>query len=198
MARFTLSEAHAILAFMMTPALDDIDKDWLAGLDAASSQQALLERCTEAWKLCLEVCEDLPYPRIWFDLRGKTAGQAHFGRGGLRFNPVLYDENRYAFLTDIVPHEMAHWLVDHLEDSERMRPHGHEWKTVMRELFGLAPKVTHRFDTGRASPAPHIYACSCRQHTFTNRRHGLVLGGKRYHCRSCMLPLTYLGCDETF
>ncbi|MGO2132432.1 MAG: SprT family zinc-dependent metalloprotease [Halomonas sp.] len=181
---------------MMTPVLDDIDKDWLTGLDVTASQQALLDRCTEAWKLCLEVYGDLPCPRIWFDLRGKTAGQAHFGRGGLRFNPVLYDENRYAFLINIVPHEMAHWLVDHLEGSEKMRPHGHEWKTVMRELFGLAPDVTHCFDTGRASPAPHIYACSCMRHTFTNRRHGLVLGGKRYHCRSCLLPLTYLGRNE--
>nr|WP_027967107.1 SprT-like domain-containing protein [Halomonas halocynthiae] len=181
---------------MMTPTLDDIDKTWLAKLSKAASQQALRDRCTDAWKLCLEVCDDLPSPNIWFDLRGKTAGQAHFGRGGLRFNPVLYDENRYEFLTDIVPHEMAHWLVDHLKGSERMRPHGHEWKTVMRELFGLAPTVTHRFDTRRASPAPYIYGCSCQQHAFSRQRHGLVLAGKRYYCRGCMLPLTYVGHSE--
>lgn len=181
---------------MMTPALPDVDENWLAQLSVADSQKALIDRCTAAWKLCLEVDGGLPCPAIWFDLRGKTAGQAHFGRGGLRFNPLLFDENRYAFLIDIVPHEMAHWLVDHLEGSEKMRPHGREWKTVMRDLFGLLPDVTHTFDTTRASPAPHIYVCSCMRHAFSNRRHGLVVEGKNYYCRSCMRPLTYLGCNE--
>lgn len=178
---------------MTTRVLPDIASDWLDGLDTAASQRLLLERCEAAWRLCREVHDSLPRPEVWFDLRGKSAGQAHFGRGGLRFNATLYDENRHPFLVDIVPHEMAHWLVEHLQGGPAMRPHGHEWQTVMRQLFGVSPQVTHRFDTRRASPAPYRYRCGCREHGFTARRHGLVLKGRGYRCRQCAQTLVYLG-----
>ncbi|QEA39032.1 metallopeptidase [Pistricoccus aurantiacus] len=146
----------------------------------------LLERQIDvAWRRCLEVFPGLPRPGVWMDLKGKSAGQAHFGRGGLRFNALLYRENPRRFLLEVVPHEMAHWLVRHLENGERFRPHGPEWQTVMRQLFGLEPKVTHDFDTCRASPAPYRYRCVCREHVFSVRRHRLVLKGRRYRCRHC-------------
>lgn len=178
---------------MTTPILPDIAPDWLAGLDTVPSQQALLDRCEAAWQLCREVHETLPRPAIWLDLRGKGAGQAHFGRGGLRFNAKLYDENRHAFLIEVVPHEMAHWLVHHLQGGPAMRPHGREWQTVMRQLFGLEPRVTHRFDTRRASPAPYRYRCACQEHAFSARRHGLASRGRHYRCRRCGESLAFLG-----
>ncbi|UYG08438.1 SprT-like domain-containing protein [Halomonas sp. M4R1S46] len=178
---------------MTMPALPTPDRPWLAALDRAASQRALHDRVEAAWRLCREVHPGLPRPEVWLDLRGKGAGQAHFGRGGLRFNPVLFDENRQAFLVEVVPHEMAHWLVHHLDDGHLARPHGHEWQAVMRRLFGLAPRVTHRFDTGRASPAPHRYRCGCREHAFTARRHALVRSGRAYRCRQCAETLVYVG-----
>ncbi|XKE46281.1 SprT-like domain-containing protein [Halomonas organivorans] len=178
---------------MPSPALPDPDTRWLAALDRAASQRVLHDRVEAAWRLCREVHDALPRPRVWLDLRGKAAGQAHFGRGGLRFNPVLFDENRHAFLVEVVPHEMAHWLVHHLEDGHRARPHGHEWRTVMLRLFGVTPRTTHRFDTARSSPAPHRYRCACREHAFTSRRHALVEAGRVYRCRRCAQTLVYLG-----
>lgn len=178
---------------MTTSALPDPDPQWLAGLDAEAGRAALRERVEAAFALCREVHPTLPRPGVWLDLRGRSAGQAHFGRGGLRFNPVLFDENRHAFLVEVVPHEMAHWLVHHLQDGHRARPHGHEWRTVMRRLFGLEPRTTHRFDTGRASPAPHRYRCGCREHAFTARRHALARAGRAYRCRHCAETLVYLG-----
>ncbi|SDL98614.1 SprT protein [Franzmannia pantelleriensis] len=166
-------------------------QDHLERLDAAQLEACLLAQVEAAWQRCREVHPDLPRPRVWCDLRGKSAGQAHFGRGGLRFNPRLYAENRYAFLADVVPHEMAHWLVHHLEEGPRMRPHGREWQTVMRRLFDCTPHVTHRFDISRASPAPYRYRCACRDHHFTPRRHGLVRRGSRYRCRHCAQTLVY-------
>lgn len=151
----------------------------------------LLHQVELAWLRCREVYPELPRPRVWCDLRGKSAGQAHFRRGGLRFNPVLYDENRRAFLAEVVPHEMAHWLVHHLDEGPTTRPHGHEWRTVMRRLFACEPKVTHRFDVARSSRAPHRYRCACREHFFTARRHGLAEGGSRYRCRRCAQTLVY-------
>ncbi|TFH88637.1 metallopeptidase [Billgrantia azerbaijanica] len=173
------------------PALPDPAAEWLAALDEAALQRVLHERVEAAFQLCREVHPHLPRPAVWLDLRGQCAGQAHFGRGGLRFNPVLLAENRQAFLVEVVPHEMAHWLVHHLEDGHRMRPHGHEWRTVMRRLFGLAPRATHRFDTGRASPAPYRYRCACRMHAFTARRHALASRGRAYRCRHCAQTLVY-------
>jgi len=180
---------------MNRPALPTPDPDRLAALDREALLAALHERVDAAWRLCREVHPGLPRPAVWCDLRGKCAGQAHFGRGGLRFNPVLYAENRLAFLVEVVPHEMAHWLVHHLKDGPRVRPHGREWQTVMRELFGLAPRTTHRFDTGRASSAPHRYACDCREHAFSARRHALARQGQRYRCRHCAQTLVYLGLE---
>ncbi len=109
---------------MIHPALPEPDTEWLDSLDRAASQRVLRERVEAAWRLCREVHGTLPRPAVWLDLRGKGAGQAHFGRGGLRFNPVLFDENRRAFLVEVVPHEVAHWLVHHLADGHRARPMG--------------------------------------------------------------------------
>ncbi|MEQ5800983.1 SprT-like domain-containing protein [Halomonas sp. H10-9-1] len=178
---------------MNRAALPHPDPETLASLADSDLARALEERVAAAWGLCREVHPHLPMPRVWLDLRGRSAGQAHFGRGGLRFNPVLYAENRVDFLVEVVPHEMAHWLVHHLEDGPQARPHGREWQTVMRRLFGLEPRTTHRFDTGRASPAPHRYVCGCREHDFTPRRHALARQGRRYRCRHCAQTLVYRG-----
>ncbi|ARS53424.1 SprT-like domain-containing protein [Kushneria konosiri] len=126
----------------------------------------------------------LPSPRVWYDLRGRSAGQAHYGRGGLRFNMTLYGEQPETFLTEVVPHEMAHWVVHHVYPG-RVRPHGAQWQQVMIEIFDRPPSVTHRFDTSRASPAPYAYLCGCRRHYFTLRRHNNERRGSRYRCRYC-------------
>ncbi|WP_458525560.1 SprT family zinc-dependent metalloprotease [Onishia taeanensis] len=167
----------------------------LETLDATALEACLHRRVEAAWQLCREVHPSLPRPRVWLDLRGKSAGQAHFGRGGLRFNAQLFGENRQAFLVEVVPHEMAHWLVWHLEEGPRLRPHGREWQTVMRGLFGLEPSTTHRFDVARASPAPYRYACGCREHFFSLRRHRRVARGQAYRCRQCAETLVYQGAE---
>jgi SprT protein len=158
-------------------------------IDAANT------RVEQAWQRCCEVYPALPPPKVWFDLNGASAGQAHLNRGGLRFNLVLLSENRRAFFDQVIPHEMAHWLVFHLQDGPRLKPHGPEWQAVMRGLFGLAPDVTHRFDIKRAQRAPYRYACACRRHAFTARRHALAQGGRRYCCRRCAQTLVYCGCE---
>lgn len=180
------------LDFPTTPALGTSDAQALEALDETALQRHLLVRVEEAWCLACEVHPDLPRPRVWFDLRGRSAGQAHYRRGGLRFNRTLLRENRQAFMDEIVPHEMAHWLVFHLEEGRRIRPHGREWQTVMRRLYGLPPNTTHRFDVSRASPMPYLYRCRCQTpHRFTPRRHAQALRGTHYRCRRCRERLTF-------
>ncbi|MFQ3786150.1 SprT-like domain-containing protein [Halomonas sp. A29] len=176
---------------MRRPALPDPCPERLEKLDDNALHQALLERVEAAWQLCRDYHPELPRPKVWCDLRGKCAGQAHYGRGGLRFNPVLFRENRHLFLREVVPHEMAHWLVRHLSDGRHARPHGREWRTVMERLFGLKASVTHSFDTRRASPMPYRYLCACQEHFFTSRRHALASKGRRYRCLSCAETLVY-------
>lgn len=166
----------------------------LAGLDRGALEQAARRRVAEALERAREVHPALPAPRVWFDLKGASAGQAHLGRGGLRFNPVLLEENRTAFFTDVIPHEMAHWLVFHLENGPRLKPHGREWQTVMRDLYALAPRATHRLDVSRARSTPYRYACRCGDHYFTPQRHAQRHKGRRYRCRQCAQTLVYLGC----
>ena len=179
------------------PVLPTPTPEGLETLPPAALEACLHRRVEAAWQLCREVYPALPRPKVWLDLRGKSAGQAHFGRGGLRFNAQLYAENRQAFLVEVVPHEMAHWLVWHLDDGPRLRPHGHEWQTVMRRLFGLVPSTTHRFDVARASPTPYRYACACRQHFFSLRRHRRVERGQAYRCRQCAETLVYVSTETS-
>lgn len=175
----------------MMPTLPDPDREILATLTRPELQTLMRQRVAEAMALCHALYPDLPSPEVWFDLRGKCAGQAHFGRGGLRFNPLLLDDNRVAFLVEVVPHEVAHWLVWHLEDGPSFRPHGREWQTVMTRLFGIAPEVTHEFDTRSASPAPYRYRCDCQEHHFSARRHANARSGRDYRCRRCRGRLSY-------
>lgn len=170
--------------------------DELGALSGEALQRAAVERAEQAWERCLEVYPQLPRPGIWFDLKGASAGQAHLGRGGLRFNLILLSENRSAFFDEVIPHEMAHWLVFHLRDGQRLKPHGREWQSVMRNLFGLVPQVTHRFNTQKAQPAPYRYQCGCRTHQLTARRHGLVKKGRGYRCRHCQQMLVYTSCSK--
>lgn len=181
----------ASLSLMKTTPLPPWPTAELSAMTKADLQKAAEVRVEQAWQRCLEVNASLPRPRVWFDLRGASAGQAHLGRGGLRLNPILMDENRRAFFDEVIPHEMAHWLVFHLENGARLKPHGREWKTVMRDLFGLVPSVTHRFDVQRSQAAPYRYQCGCQIHRFTTRRHALVVNGRRYRCRHCAKTLVY-------
>ncbi|EKE67765.1 SprT family zinc-dependent metalloprotease [Gallaecimonas xiamenensis] len=121
-------------------------------------------------------------PRVTLDLRGRAAGQAHMGKGQLRFNRALYQGNQAAFLTEVVPHEVAHWLAWQLH-GPKIQPHGPEWQQLMQNLFLLAPKRTHDFAVAEQT---FPYHCRCRDHGLSIRRHNKVARGEsRYLCRSC-------------
>ncbi|WP_447555339.1 SprT family zinc-dependent metalloprotease [Vreelandella sp. EE22] len=182
---------------MSTSPLPAWPLDQLNALSQAALFEAAQTRVTEALARCREVHPTLPAPKVWFDLKGASAGQAHLGRGGLRFNPVLMKENRQAYFDEVIPHEMAHWLVFHLKNGPRLKPHGREWQTVMRELFALTPSVTHRFDIAQSQRRPYHYRCACQSHYFTPQRHAQAARGRRYRCRVCESPLRFIVRHDT-
>ncbi|MEJ2669536.1 MAG: SprT-like domain-containing protein [Gammaproteobacteria bacterium] len=130
----------------------------------------------------------------------------------IRFNPTLLATHRDVFLNEVVPHEVSHLAVhcyyqnqhyqnQHLSHNAGhkrrrvLRPHGPEWQDIMRNCFQLPPKIYHDFPvtSARQHPHPFEYACACRKHYFTARRHKNRLHGTQYLCRHCGEPLRYMG-----
>jgi SprT protein len=92
--------------------------------------------------------KDFEMPSVQFDLRGCTAGMAYCQSWRLRFNNVLLSENYEDMLENTVPHEVAH-LVARAISPYRIKPHGNEWKAVMR-AFGRKPERCHSYDVENA------------------------------------------------
>ena len=129
---------------------------------------------------------DFPAPRVTFDLRGRTAGTAQYSTNHIRFNDVLLRENEDAFVARTVPHEVAHLLAGQIY-GRGIRPHGPEWKNVMRRL-GLVPSRCHTYDT--TNSVTRIVAkismfCACQEHKVTRRVVAKIEMGARYTCRKC-------------
>ena len=170
--------------------------------------QDLRQQVVERSASCLRLAGDhfgrhFPIPEIRFDLRGASAGQAVFIRQGrkeeirLRFNDSLMLKNPGEFLSQVVPHEVAH-LVARLVYGRRIRPHGPEWQSVMRDVLGVAPQVRHQMDVrdiARSRPR-HLYHCACpqREHWLSSIRHNRIQRAEqRYLCRTCRQHLCYDG-----
>lgn len=129
-----------------------------------------------------------PRPTINFNQRGKAAGSARLQTNELRFNPILLQENQQHFITHTVPHEVAHLLTYQLYG--RTKPHGKEWQQIMQQIFGLAAKTTHQYDVSSVKGATFTYACQCKDHHLTIRRHNkIVRDNIKYICRFCRQSL---------
>lgn len=126
-------------------------------------------------------------PEVSFKLRGQKAGVAHITENKLRFNPVLYAQNREDFLKQTVPHEVAH-LIAYKQFGLKIAPHGQEWQLIMRGLFGLEPKRCHNYAIKPATGKAYNYVCKCpsaNEFALSARRHSLILKGRRYICKRC-------------
>ncbi|MES1925871.1 SprT-like domain-containing protein [Salinisphaera sp. T31B1] len=131
----------------------------------------------------------LPVPDVRFDLKGRAAGQAVFARRSrqihIRINAALLASHPHEMLDDTVPHEVAHVVVFRLY-GRRAKPHGHEWKTLMR-AFGVDPAPCH---TLPAEPSRQLkrfrYECGCDEPAWlTSIRHKRARQGTDYICRRC-------------
>lgn len=126
-------------------------------------------------------------PSICFKLRGQKAGVAHITENKIRFNPVLYANNREDFLAQTVPHEVAH-MIAYAQFGLQIAPHGQEWQLIMQGVYGLAPKRCHDYAVPKANGAQYRYYCACPEHNsfdLSARRHALIKQGRQYSCRRC-------------
>jgi len=130
-------------------------------------------------------------PHISFALRGQKAGCAHLQENRLRFNESLYRENRSHFLLQTVAHEVAH-LVAYQQFGDNIRPHGKQWQSIMREVYGLKPDRCHPYVIAEKPRQGFIYRCACAEDViFSAKRHTLVQKGRHYRCLRCASPLIF-------
>ncbi len=142
-----------------------------------------------------------PVGQVLFNLRGRAAGQVRFpvqfqkeSLPTIRFNSAILKAYQEEFIREVVPHECAHLVVYRLYQLKKYKsklkpkPHGSEWKFVMREIYGVSPRVTHTFDVKTTSIKRFPYQCSCegKIHQLTVIRHNKICKQlSKYLCRSC-------------
>jgi SprT protein len=159
-----------------------------------STLQTLAERCLDQWllKLANTPFESLAKPNILLNQRGRIAGAALLQKNLIKLQPKLFAQNQAYFLSDVIPHELAHLTV--FNHYGRVQPHGREWRYVMREVLGVDARVTHTLDVKKAGVKMFDYACACDTLQLTAIRHNRITQGKQsYICRKCRAPLKLAG-----
>lgn len=127
---------------------------------------------------------------IRFDLIGQVAGMycVRHDTRWIRYNPFLFAKYFNDNLANTIPHEVAHYVVEQLYGFRGIKPHGQQWRQIMRKL-GAEPSRTSDYDL---EGIPHrrqrtySYQCQCRQHQLSTRRHNKIQRqGILYICRYC-------------
>ena len=135
-------------------------------------------------------------PQVRFDLRGCTAGQARYTHNSVRFNNVFLIEEWKDMIENTVPHEVAHIIARRLHPHRRIKPHGCEWKAVMK-VFGVNATVTHTYDVTNARVRKiqrYEYTCSCgKTFNITSIKHNKIRRGQKRMCRACRGILEWTG-----
>ena len=153
-------------------------------------QQALeseIARCVSRAR-DLVLCE-FSEPSFRLDLRGRIAGLALLKEHCIRLNIDMLLRYGNRFIDQVVAHELAHLLAFRRFGSS-IRPHGREWKWIMREVFERQASVTHDFTVKLAHKKVVWYRCSCPEpREFSLTRHRRALAGTIYTCQVCRQTL---------
>ena len=157
-------------------------------LDKTRATLALAER---------EYGREFPAIPVLFDLRGRCSGMYRV-RGKeqvMRFNPHIFAKYFSDNLATTVPHEVAHYVSDCLHGLAKIRPHGEEWRQIMR-VFKADDSRTADYDLsgipGRRQRYFN-YRCVCQSHRLSSRRHNKVARREAsYNCRQCGESLSFV------
>ncbi len=133
---------------------------------------------------------------ISFNLKGRTAGMYRTQRRHreIRYNPYIFSKFFEDNINVTVPHEVAHYVTDVLYGLNKIKPHGEEWKTVMK-AFDADASVTANYDLSGIPTKKlslYTYRCSCQKHELTLIRHNKITKRRyQYYCNTCKQLLQY-------
>ncbi|OOS02725.1 SprT family protein [[Haemophilus] felis] len=128
-------------------------------------------------------------PQVSYELRGQKAGVAYLQQNLIKLNRTLLLENPQDFIQQVVPHELAHLIV--FQQFGRVKPHGKEWQSVMKNIFHLPAEIYHCFGLATVNPSHIPYQCACQTHYLSPRRHQKVVKHRVvYLCKQCGAEIT--------
>ncbi|MAD58474.1 MAG: metallopeptidase (SprT family) [Porticoccus sp.] len=140
---------------------------------------------------------------ILFDLSGRCAGMYKWktspvdekeNLGVIRYNPWIFAKYYEENFIKTVPHEAAHYLARMIY-GDKLRPHGLEWKVIMR-YFGADTAVSADFDMNGIpirKSRKYKYYCNCMTYQLGIRRHNRYLNNEtNYYCNICRSKLNFL------
>jgi SprT protein len=149
------------------------------------TKETMMIACTNRIVECFDIVEKLwnvklIRPKIRFDLTGVTfAGLAYLNYNEINLN--LEMAMKFPdFLANTPGHEAAH-LIAHQLYGSNIKPHGTQWKRIMRFL-NQEPERTHEY----ILETEYKYQCNCQIHYLTKRKHNRIVNKKsRYKCNFC-------------
>ncbi|KKN67738.1 hypothetical protein LCGC14_0458860 [marine sediment metagenome] len=143
------------------------------------------------------------FPDIRYDLTGTSrTGICKYKGNIIRLNPHILKEYEDDYINTTVAHEFAHLAVYHIL-GHRAKPHGREWKWMMRFLeappnrcsdYNMQAIVENTsMKVRRKTARPYLYKCGCTEHRLTSNIHIKMLKGQRRSCLKCRQRITYIG-----
>lgn len=170
----------------------------------SAAQMTQVRRSTAKWIAQAENIynKKLADIEVRFDLRGRTSGMfCHRNKiSFIRYNSAIFARHFDESLAQTVPHEVAHYVVFECF-AKRAKPHGEEWKSVMR-AFEVPAAVTCKLDLSglpQRTFKRFPYKCACATHQLTSIRHNRIIQGiRQYGCPKCHQPLVAEEADNVY
>ena len=160
-------------------------------------QQEILAKVEECFMIAEKFFgKNFERPRnIKFKRNGTTAGTSCYSQRELMFQLDFADHNPENFIKQVVPHEVAHYVQRAVYGYGVVKPHGKEWKFIMRRVYNLVADRCHTYDTSVTTTRTRKrfdYSCGCTVHKISSVAHNRIQAGKkRYTCRSCGNVINY-------
>lgn len=137
------------------------------------------------------VPDSFPAPKVYTDLKGARAGEAHFFRMGdyvnyrIRLNNCMLTREGEEAQHQTIGHEVAH-IVASIYFNDNCK-HDHRWKAIMLK-FGLKPERCHNYNVeGLVRRQKTLdYKCACGvQYKLTQTIVNKMKRGQTRVCSQC-------------
>jgi SprT protein len=131
---------------------------------------------------------------VFFNLTGVCAGKANHRKNQLFYNLILAEENLKIFLTDTVPHEIAH--LYQFKINPNSKAHNNLFYNVMSRM-GYRGTRTHQYNTATIKKMKYgvvyNYSCNCTTHKVSPKIHNKILNGQSRYCQKCKAKIKFIG-----